>query len=94
MNRSVIVMDTPARCYDCPCCATEDNWSVCQAISLEECHERNIGDDGTILPDCPLKPLPVPQIVNEYDFQTYSNGVNIGWNRCLEKITGEVTWTK
>jgi hypothetical protein len=39
---------------------------------------------------CPLRDLPSFQVANEYDFETYTNGISIGWNRCLEKVTGEV----
>lgn len=38
--------------------------------------------------DCLLRPLPNPEIGNEYTFEGYENGKVAGFNRCLELIGG------
>lgn len=83
---SILVIDKPVNCIDClfnhqdkSCVITETSFMSEKGFDLAK--ER--------LKDCPLRDLPQKEVVNEYDFENYRNGVSIGWNRCLEKITGE-----
>lgn len=48
--KTVLVIDMPIDCYDCPCYF--EDWDMC-----EVCHEEAKADSGK--PSwCPLKPLP------------------------------------
>lgn len=75
--KSVLIIDKPKKCDDCKLCM--DN--ACLVT------ETVIND--VIPDDCPLLDLPDKQVCNEYNFENYTNGINIGWNRCLAEITGE-----
>lgn len=74
--KSVLVIEKPESCIDCRLCI-DDSCFITETVIKDGINE-----------DCPLKDLPQRQVANEYDFEHYSNGVAIGWNRCLEKISG------
>ena len=94
MSKSVLVIDTPTKCFNCQLCECIDDEYYCIGYTTKESSYIGVEDNNTILPHCPLHLLPQPEVANEYDFESYKNGVSIGWNRCLEKITGEPTWRK
>ena len=80
--KSVLVIDTPERCEDCPCAyftegATSD---YCRVT------DSDIEDGMLILEDCPLKKLPQIRPCNYYDFEHYTSGYDKGWNDCIEHI--------
>lgn len=81
--KSVLVINKPENCIDCPLQADD------KACEITETSFISIRANEEILEDCPLVNLPQKQVVNEYNFENYANGINIGWNRCLEEITGE-----
>ncbi len=76
--KSVLVIDKPVNCNECYL-----YHDVCPILGP-------INDTSKISENCPLRDLPNREACNEYDFEHYRNGVSVGWNRCLEKITGEV----
>lgn len=88
--KSILIFDTPTRCYDCPL-----------YTSIDDADEYGFCDDRNILKQkeaqekirfdrkptwCPLKDL--PQKV-EMDMNEYYEGMADGWNACLEEIIGE-----
>lgn len=75
--KSVLVINKPENCIDCKLCI-DNSCFITETVIKDVINE-----------DCPLRDLPQKEVANEYDFENYSNGVSIGWNRCLEKITGE-----
>ena len=88
--KSVLVIDKPDCCRKCQL-STVDSCYVTATIFM--CN-KGFDPETEILSDCPLRNLPQPEVANDYDFEHYRNGVAIGWNRCLEKITGELSWKK
>lgn len=83
--QSILIIDTPKNCDEC---------DLCRSVSIGNsmCIPTGalIGDGAEIDESCPLRPLPQYQVANNYDFECYTNGISVGWNQCLEKITGEV----
>ena len=81
--KSVLVIEKPTNCIDCPIQQNDRSCGVTRTDLFK------IDSSKEVLDDCPLKDLPQKQVANEYNFDTYSNGVNIGWNHCIDAITGE-----
>ena len=80
--KSILVIDTPNDCYDCPCYYEERN--KCEATF------KNVEDDDIEKPSwCPLRPLPNRKEDLHYPCNEYLQAVNEGWNVCLDEITGE-----
>lgn len=85
--KAVLVIDMPCDCYDCP---------LCKDSVVDRCNimYRDIHSDGGIEETdgrplwCPLRPLPSEKYLSLKDkhddiiFQ-------MGWNACLDEITGE-----
>lgn len=85
--KSVLVIDTPKNCIDCPCSYfTEGTTEYAQS---DYCIVTNseIEDLDGILEDCPLKKLPQIRPCNYYDFEHYNSGYDKGWNDCIEAIS-------
>lgn len=98
MNKSVFVMDTPERCVECNFCGHEYtgegmNIECGASYCCLNAHEvKNIESK----PDwCPLKPLPERmKVTGIYNGDYFKSGgkppsYKIGWNACLDEITGE-----
>ena len=101
MSKSVLVVDTPKNCYDCPfgaeycgnlgyegCCElagclNSDMRLITEELYDYECESR---------PDwCPLKPL-LEKFDNEKEWKLgdFEPLFKIGWNACIDEITGGV----
>lgn len=78
--KSILVIDTPKDCYDCPC--SNEGCYLCQ-IS-----RRQLEDDfQDRRPSwCPLRPLPEPKDIG-YPNEDYDVGFGDGWDACLKEIT-------
>ena len=104
MSKSVLVMETPENCYDCPF-GTEycGNYNYSGNCELAEClgnimtliTEEHYDCESKSRPDwCPLKPLPDKmKLTGVYGIEYFqSNGkmpsYKIGWNDCINDITG------
>lgn len=95
MSKSILVMDTPEVCIDCPCHFTEDTGKVWCG---KEQQELLTDDIETFKPDwCPLKELPEKKIETLYlnrednlrNIETYGEKrdmLAVGWNMCIDKI--------
>ena len=73
--KSILIIDTPNDCYDCPCYYEERN--KCEVIF------KNVDDDIEKPSWCPLRPLP------ERMSWGHSMEWIDGYNACLDEITGE-----
>ena len=83
MSKSVLVIDTPENCNSCDLCGGTFH-VFC------ELNHRDI-EDFSIKPDwCPLKPLPEKReyIVPINNVESQKDIVAVGWNACIDKITG------
>ncbi len=84
--KSILVIDTPKDCYDCPC--SNEGCYLCQ-IS-----RRQLEDDfQEKRPSwCPLKKLPSNKEIKgdwENVVDVWIDGANYGYNKCLNDISGE-----
>lgn len=93
--KSILIFDTPTRCYDCPLYTSigdADEYGFCDdrnILNQEEAQEKIRFDEKPKW--CPLRPLPKKlklRIQREWitDYDRYE----IGYNACLEDITGEI----
>lgn len=98
MRKSVLVMNTPENCYDCPFgtsyCGELEYVGYCE---LADCldydvklmAEEHYDCESKSRPEwCPLKPLP-KKFDNEKDQKLgdFEPLFKIGWNACLREIT-------
>lgn len=83
MRKSVLLIDKPENCIDCPLQADD------KACEITETSFKDINPAREILSDCPLKDLPDKQVCNERDFEHYVNGYGKGWNDYRGHLTGE-----
>nr|DAN01926.1 MAG TPA: hypothetical protein [Caudoviricetes sp.] len=104
MSKSVLVIDAPENCYNCPF-GTEyyGSSNYDGSCELAEClgnimiliTEEQYDYESKTKPDwCPLKPLPDKmKLTGVYGREYFqSNGkmpsYKIGWNDCIDEITG------
>lgn len=85
MDKSVLVIETPENCYDCPigqdCSNILETSLFC--LGAGKCV---IDKEAATIPNwCPLKPLPERHIAPK-TATGYEIGYEDGWNECLEKI--------
>lgn len=82
MSKSVLVIDTPENCGKCKFISTF--W--CRAI-----HCRRVPNNDVIPGWCPLKPLPERKeyIVPIDNVESQKDIIAVGWNACIDKITGK-----
>lgn len=83
MSKSVLVMNTPEKCLDCPLLNDEDKCIV----QDDEANSNTSDSWDELRKGCPLKPLPEKE---EDWMDDYYRGHADGWNDCLYKITGDV----
>ena len=85
MSKSVLVIETPENCYDCP--IGQDCSNILEA-SLFCAGKCVIDKEAATIPNwCPLKPLPEEK-EEEYWRSKLSLAWIRGWNTCISKITG------
>lgn len=97
MGKSVLVIDTPENCYDCPFgtayCGELEYVGYCE---LADCldydvilmTEEHYDCESKSRPEwCPLKPLPEKSTI-ENDMMDYQCGMVDGRNQCIDEITG------
>ena len=91
MSKSVLVLDTPEKgCVSCLIGRDHSN-------SLETCifcpitGKCVLNKDAEMIPDwCPLKPLPEKKeyIVPIDNVESQKDIIAVGWNTCIDEITG------
>lgn len=75
--KSLLIIDTPKNCGDCPC--IHDELWMCQADK-----EYREGEYSSIPSWCPLKPMPEKVVVDMSE--SHEAYYQIGWNECLEEL--------
>lgn len=99
MSKSVLVIDTPKSCYNCPFgteyydiyiykgnCELAEHLGKIMTLLTEEYY----GFESKSRPEwCPLKPLPEKKeyIVPNDNVESQKDIIAVGWNACLRKIT-------
>lgn len=87
MNKAILVMDMPDRCWKCSACASWQN----SAFSSREywCCAKDRDVDPDSKPDwCPLREVPKKLEGNDsiyYQWGDYEDG----WNHCIDNILDE-----
>lgn len=82
MSKSILVIDTPNCCSECPLCL--EDWQSREWCGIT--NERVLCVDK--LNSCPLKPL--PKKMEGYDSIKWQWGeYEDGWNHCIDSILGE-----
>ena len=81
--KSILVIDTPKTCKECPC----QLMLVC--VPADEDIDEYINPSETKPDWCPLRPLPQKKNECYYFGELVKNEFAVGFNACLEKITGE-----
>ena len=77
MSKSVLVIDTPTRCEEC------EVFNPYEGCPLT-------GSLGGIDDDCPLRQLPEKKNFDDiYRIRRFNADERIGWNACLDEITGD-----
>lgn len=98
MNKSVLVMDTPKNCYDCPFgteyCGDSEYEGCCELAECLDSDMRLITEEHYDYESksrpawCPLKPL--PEKMTGAAQTDHWNSIKAGWNGCIDEITGGV----
>lgn len=91
MNKEILIIDVPAKCIDCPICASYQE----SAFSYRE-YWCTAAENRDVEPEnkpiwCPLKDL--PKKVQSFECEElcdaedwYDSGYAAGWNACIDKI--------
>lgn len=97
MSKSVLVIDTPKSCYNCPfgteyydICIYKGNCELAEHLGkiMTLVTEEYYGFESKSRPDwCPLKPLPEKN-TTENDMTDYQCGMVDGRNQCINEIIG------
>lgn len=91
MSKSVLVMDTPEKgCISCPIGQNDSNCRITR-IYCPIAEETAFNEEAEAVPDwCPLKPLPERKeyIVPIDNVESQKNIIAVGWNACIDAITG------
>lgn len=102
MSKSILVMDTPDRCWQCDVCASYQESAFSDRVYW--CCAKDKDVDGNTKPDwCPLKPMPekidIPawddsikaknKNAEEVGMYMYDRGCCRGYNACIDEILGD-----
>lgn len=90
MSKSILVIDTPKVCIDCPCHFADDAMIWCG----KERKEILSDDIETFKPDwCPIRDLPTKKPKVKYHGngcfginEAMKNSFNMGFNSCIDEI--------
>lgn len=92
MKKAVLVIDMPKNCKECKLMVYDDISYWCPVRTMNDIfYETDVYQyvKNETKPDwCPLKEIPEKkEIFNNCD--DYLNGVDDGWNACIDEILGE-----
>lgn len=89
MNKAVLLMDVPGKCFDCNLCVLDTDGSIsCYYNKREIC--SNVGENNSRPEWCPLRLLPDrKEITEKYRWEDRLPSFKCGWNWCLDEITGD-----
>lgn len=101
MSKAVVIIDMPQCCEKCFFCAckyalplsTGRKGIYCQLDSEKEIFDIAFDKKNFLSQKCPLRPLPKKKNVMAIDVassinEIYTSGKEVGWNKCLDVITG------
>lgn len=82
MSKSILVIDTPRACIDCPCHFVEDTGIVWCGIKKKILLANDIEVFKSDM--CPLRDLPekLDEDIEDYEEMYYVGG----WNECIDEI--------
>lgn len=83
MSKSVLVIDTPENCMQCPLFDGAD-----ECIMQDDNTNFNADTIDELMQTCPLMDLPEKDM-GTYPVNTVDAGYAEGWNTCLDEIMGE-----
>lgn len=82
MSKSILVIDTPNNCYECPL----NNYHFCGMT--EKCIVEFI--NSKCRPNwCPLKAMPEKYDKKFLEEHPHFHHMCVGWNNCIEEISGD-----
>jgi len=87
--KAILVLDMPKSCTDCPYLGFEKDTKKHACVICEGWFKKDedIENERSII--CPLKPLPEEWVI-DYDLDVGGDiDYGMGWNHCLQEITGE-----
>lgn len=97
MSKSILVLDTPDRCLDCPLGSSEESDGEEVYCNILECatYQKGIYEDedeeemyNDKKPDwCPLKAVPDKEDILDC-LDDYDRGYYVGRNACIDEILG------
>lgn len=88
MSESILLLETPANCNECPLSLDTEthNANLCRAF---EKHTVNM--DSSKKPDwCPLMAIPEKKEVRNFNISSRDfeqRGYQLGWNNCINEIS-------
>lgn len=85
MSKSVLVIDTPESCAQCPLLNGSD-----ECVMQDESANFNADSFDDLMNGCPLKPLPEKMIIPRGARNTDGLEYACGYNTCINEITREV----
>lgn len=85
MSKSVLVIDTPESCAQCPLLNGSD-----ECVMQDESANFNADSFDDLMNGCPLKPLPEKMIIPRGARNTDGLEYACGYNTCINEITGKV----
>lgn len=98
MSKSVLVIDTPRNCYDCPFgtayCGEIEYEGLCELADCLDCDEILMTEEHYDCESkskpvwCPLKPLPEKMIIQRDARNTDGLEYASGYNTCINEIKG------
>ena len=95
MSKSVLVIDTPERCIDCEIGQNYSN-IIETCVSCPIAGKSALDGEAESIPNrFPLKPLPEKmKLTGKYNQEYFEKGgkipsYKIGWNACIDEITGD-----
>lgn len=98
MSKSVLILDTPENCYDCQFCYELDEGVEACCSVMNDDEDKSLMkeidcEDGYCQGNpnwCPLKPLPEKKLYTapERKHELQKDLFAVGWNTCIDKITG------
>lgn len=83
MNKSILVIDTPTKCEECPCYTDEmisKHWNMCRKLN------KDVDTEANKPYWCPLKPIPQEKEDLYYPCNEYERAFNEGYNRYRDEI--------
>ena len=81
MSKSVLVIDTPESCAQCPLLNGSD-----ECVMQDASANFNADSFDELMHGCPLKSL--PEKMTGVAPTDHWNSIKAGWNGCIDEITG------